>query len=100
VVIGCYLVGAGVTRFIEEAYRGEPLTPIVRGLHVYQWFAVAMYVGGLLLMLVRTPPAPVVDVAPAIGPAAAVGVLFFCVCGAAMSVDLPESKARFSRLSG
>ena len=32
--------------------------------------------------------------------AAALGVLFFVVCGAAMSVDLPDSRAPLSRLSG
>ena len=98
-VMGGYLVGAGTVRFIEEAYRGEPLTRIVAGLRIYQWFAVAMFVVGALVMLVPSAPAPAPDLAawPA---AAALGVLFFVVCGAAMSVDLPDSRAPLSRLSG
>ena len=92
-------MGAGTVRFIEEAYRGEPLTRIVAGLRIYQWFAVAMFVVGALVMLVPSAPAPAPDLAawPA---AAALGVLFFVVCGAAMSVDLPDSRAPLSRLSG
>lgn len=98
-VMGGYLIGAGVVRFIEEAHRGEPLTPIVRGLHVYQWFSVAMYVAGVLVLLVPTASAP--PLTSGAWPAAlAVGAVFFVVCGAALSVDLPESTARFSRLSG
>ena len=51
------------------------------------------------VMLVPSAPAPAPDLAawPA---AAALGVLFFVVCGAAMSVDLPDSRAPLSRLSG
>lgn len=98
-VMGGYLVGAGTIRFIEEAYRGEPLTRIVAGLRIYQWFAIGMFVVGALVMLVPGTPAPPITGAgwPA---AAAVGVLFFTLCGAAMSVDVPESTAPLSRLSG
>lgn len=81
------------------AYRGEPLTPIVQGLRLYQWFAVAMYAVGAVLPALSSAsaPAPVAGAWPA---AAAVGAVFFVVCGAAMSVDLPDSRVRFSRLSG
>ena len=82
------------------AYRGEPLTPIVRGLlRLYQWFAVAMYAVGAVLPAIPSASAPAF--VPSAWPAAlAVGVVFFVVCGAAMSVDLPDSRVRFSRLSG
>ncbi len=98
-IIGGYLVGAGAIRFVEEAYRGEPLTRIVAGLHVYQWFAVGLYVAGLLVLLVPAPATPPLT-GDAAGAAAALGAVFFVVCGVAMSVDAPESSARFSRLSG
>lgn len=99
VVMGGYLVGAGTIRFIEEAYRGEPLTPIVSGLRIYQWFAVAMVAVGALIVLIPSATCPPValDAWPL---ALAAGAVFFVVCGAALSVDLPESTARFSRLSG
>lgn len=98
-VIDGYLIGAGAIRFVEEAYRGEPLTRVVAGLRVYQWFAVGMFVAGVVALLVPSASAPPPD--PAAWPAAlGVGSAFFVICGAAMSVDLPDSRARFSRLSG
>ena len=96
---GLYLVLAGVVRFIEEGYRGEPCTKILAGLHVYQWFSVGMLVAGLLVMLIRSSNAPPLT-ASALLPALAIGLAFFAVCGFAMGVDFPESQRRFSRLSG
>jgi protein-S-isoprenylcysteine O-methyltransferase Ste14 len=98
-IMGGYLVGAGAIRFVEEAYRGEPLTRIVRGLRIYQWLAVGMHVTGLFVMLVPAPATPPLTW-DAAGAAAAIGAVFVVVCGAAMSIDAPESRTRFSRLSG
>jgi protein-S-isoprenylcysteine O-methyltransferase Ste14 len=98
-IAGLYLALAGVVRFIEEGFRGEPLTRIIGGLHIYQWFSVGMLVAGMLLMMLGSEPAPPVDVS-SLGPAAAIGLVFFVVCGFAMGVDFPDSKSRFSRLSG
>lgn len=98
-VMGGYLVGAGATRFVEEAYRGEPRTAVWRGLRSYQWFALAMVIAGLGVLLVPTPPCP--DRSPGDWPwALGIGAVFLVFCGAALSVDRPGSSARFSRLSG
>ena len=35
--------------FIEEAYRGEPQTPVVAGLRLYQWLAVGTVAFGAVL---------------------------------------------------
>jgi prolipoprotein diacylglyceryltransferase len=43
-ICGVYGIGNGVSRFVEEAYRGEPQTLIVRGLHLYQWIAMGSVV--------------------------------------------------------
>jgi phosphatidylglycerol:prolipoprotein diacylglycerol transferase len=94
-----YLVLAGLVRFVEEGYRGEPLTRVIAGLHSYQWFAVGMLIAGLLVMMADGPAAPSVT-ASALIPAFGVGLIFFVVCGFAMGVDFPESQRRFSRLSG
>jgi len=96
---GLYLVLAGLVRFVEEGYRGEPLTKVVAGLHIYQWFSVGMLVAGLLVMMVHSSAAPPLT-ASALAPALAIGVAFFLVCGFAMGVDFPDSQRRFSRLSG
>jgi hypothetical protein len=38
-IIGLSFIFNGLCRFVEEAYRGEPQTPIVLGLRIYQWLA-------------------------------------------------------------
>jgi phosphatidylglycerol:prolipoprotein diacylglycerol transferase len=96
---GLYLVLAGLVRFVEEGYRGEPMTKVVAGLHIYQWFSVGMLMAGLLVMMVHSQQAPSVT-ASALFPALAIGLAFFLVCGFAMGVDFPDSQRRFSRLSG
>ncbi len=96
---GLYLVLAAIVRFIEEGYRGEPLTKIVAGLHIYQWFSVGMVIAGLLVMMLDSPNTPPITTS-SLFPALGIGMMFFVVCGFAMSVDFPESQRRFSRLSG
>jgi phosphatidylglycerol:prolipoprotein diacylglycerol transferase len=72
---------------------------VIAGLHLYQWFAVAMVVVGLGMMMVPSAGAPPIE-GSSLVPAAIVGLVFFLVCGFAMGVDFPESQKRFSRLSG
>lgn len=99
IVIGLYLIGAGITRFIEEAYRGEPLTKIIRNLRIYQWFSVGMYFFGLIVMLF---PSGITSIPETLdyGTAFVTGVIFFLISSFAMSMDFPDSTRRYSRLSG
>ncbi len=96
-VAGLYLILNGLGRFVEEAYRGEPQTPIFARLRVYQWVALASVVGGALVTaLGKADPAPVI--AP--NAASVIAALVFgAVTGFALGVDFPESRARFSRLA-
>jgi prolipoprotein diacylglyceryltransferase len=94
---GVYLILSGIGRFVEEAYRGEPQTPILWGLRLYQWIAiVSVLLGAAITTLVRTPqtPAPILHLS---------SVLVALVCGIAAwfvsGVDFPESSRRFARLS-
>jgi protein-S-isoprenylcysteine O-methyltransferase Ste14 len=96
-VAGLYLVLNGVGRFVEESYRGEPQTPVVLGLRLYQWMAAAGVLSGIALsMLPGAPSAPAPDpsLAAALG-----GAAFGLVTGAALGVDFPESNRRFARLA-
>lgn len=98
VVAGLYLMSAGVLRFVEEAYRGEPQTLRTAGMPLYQWLALASFLGGMVVCLVPAAPASGFSM-PGIagwGWALAVGV----VCAAAMGMDFPKATWRFSRLSG
>jgi len=96
-VAGVYLVLNGLGRFVEEAYRGEPQTPIHARLRLYQWVALASVVGGALVTaLGRSDPAPPLD--PNLASVVA-GAFVGVVTWLALGVDFPDSKARFSRLA-
>ena len=95
-ICGVYGIGNGISRFIEEAYRGEPQTPIICGLRLYQWIAVGTVIVGALLTTVPSRSAQ------ALTPSLA-GLLwalaFALITGAAMGVDFPESKRPLARLT-
>ena len=95
-VAGAYLLLAGFVRFVEESYRGEPQTPIVGGLRLYQWLAIGLIAAGGMLTCVGWDgawPSARVDGALA-GVSVVVGLLHVF----AMGVDFPSSNRRFSRL--
>jgi prolipoprotein diacylglyceryltransferase len=97
-IAGLYLVLAGLARFAEEAYRGEPQTRCYLRLTEYQWYAiVSVVVGGIVMVL------PFGERAPAMGPNVWTVPLAVALGGFtafAMSTDFPGSNARFARLTG
>lgn len=98
VIAGGYLLLAGLSRFAEEAYRGEPQTATFAGLALYQWMAIGSLALGMVLMAL--PGAPL---QPWHAPGALLGAGALCwglVCAFAMSMDFPDSHRRFSRLTG
>jgi hypothetical protein len=96
---GAYLILAGLARFMEEAYRGEPQTIVKAGLPIYQHLSIASVLTGVGLTLLGGPkaPSPSSLADPALLAAAAVVGLVYWF---AMGVDFPESNRRFARLSG
>lgn len=95
-VAGSYLVLVGLGRFVEEHYRGEPQTAQIGGLRLYQWLAIAFFVGGAALMAVSGPAAPTPQALDSSAPGAL--ALVFLVTYVLYGVDVPGSKRRFSRL--
>lgn len=95
---GLYFMLAGLSRFVEEAYRGEPQTPRHAGLADYQWLSVGFV--GLAFVFWNIPssmvPVPVPDWrAGALMPGVLLGLVYaFC-----MSTDFPDSGKRFARLT-
>ena len=94
---GVYLLLNGLGRFCEEAYRGEPQTPIFARLRLYQWVAIGQVTAGAVLTTI-----PGGGQAPAAHPnlggtmvAAAFGFVYWFALG----VDFPSSRRRFSRLA-
>ena len=98
-ISGAYLILAGLARFVEEGYRGEPQTKRWLGLPMYQHLAVLTVFAGLSLTFLSgapaPPPSPLFDSSRLMAALATGGVYWF-----AMGVDFPDSRRRFARLSG
>lgn len=96
-LVGVYLIVSGGLRFIEEAYRGEPQTPIWKGLKLYQWLALAQCMTGIGFTFIPSAPTPAWTWPTTEGliAAAITGIL----AGFAMGVDFPTLKKRFSHLT-
>jgi hypothetical protein len=99
-VVAVFLVGNAAARFVEEAYRGEPQTPVYAGLKLYQWLALGQFLLGCLIALVGSGAAGL----PATGLAdwlliTAIALAFAAAASFAYSIDLPEGTARWSRLT-
>jgi hypothetical protein len=95
-ISGIYGIGNGLSRFAEEAYRGEPQTPFVFGLRLYQWLAIATVCAGATLTVFDSPGPPALHLTLS---QFALAAVFGCIGGAAMGVDFPESNATFARLT-
>jgi protein-S-isoprenylcysteine O-methyltransferase Ste14 len=97
-VAGAYLVLSSLARFVEEAYRGEPQTPTLGKLTLYQWLAVGGLIAGSLMTMVTSDPFAAQPAAPTVWVFVAAGALGLLTT-AAMGVDWPGSHKRFSRLA-
>ncbi len=95
-VAGSAFILAGLGRFVEEHFRGEPQTKMVGGLRVYQWLAMLSVIAGAAMMAVGNTPAPKPAMLSGSGwlAAALVGVITYVAYG----VDFPRLNARFARL--
>lgn len=97
-VISVYLILSSLARFVEETYRGEPQTPRLAGLNIYHWFSIVGLIVGTVFTMIPSeniafagfPTDPVIWAG-----AMAFGILVAFI----MSVDLPKSSRRFSRLT-
>lgn len=95
-IFGLYLILTGIGRFVEEAYRGEVQTPIIKGLRLYQWAAILSVFIGIIMTIIHVEAVTIIsDVGWETILSALIGGLFTFF---AMGVDFPYSNARFSRL--
>jgi protein-S-isoprenylcysteine O-methyltransferase Ste14 len=99
IITGTYLTLMGITRFVEEGYRGEAQTKIVLGMRVYQWFAVLSVLAGIFVSTINSSAQ--LQISGSIN-LTSLGTALICGLLAAfmMSMDFPKSNTRFSRLSG
>ncbi len=95
-IAGFYLLLTGFGRFVEEAFRGEPQTPVCGGLGLYQWTAIASVVAGAVLTCLGGAAAPAIHLRwQVLPPALLFGFLAFLTTG----VDFPGSRRRFGPLA-
>ncbi|MEO8653441.1 MAG: prolipoprotein diacylglyceryl transferase family protein [Ramlibacter sp.] len=97
VVVGMYLVLSSLSRFVEEQYRGEPQTAKWKGLAIYQWLAISLFVVGLATMALHSVPVSPHYWLGSTGMTLSVAVGLMAALF--MSVDFPGSSRRFSRLT-
>ncbi len=97
-LVGVYLILGGLARFVEEGYREEPQTPVIAGLHSYQWLAIlSVGIGTWVTTLPLATAA--IGFAPLSWTIVLGALTAAAVTAVAMGVDLPESNRRFSRLA-
>jgi len=95
-IFGLYLILTSIGRFVEEAYRGEIQTPIIKGLRLYQWTAILSVFIGIIMTTIHIDSLAIIsNVGWETILSAMIGGLFTTF---AMGVDFPYSNARFSRL--
>jgi prolipoprotein diacylglyceryltransferase len=95
-IFGIYLLLTGIGRFVEEAYRGEVQTPIIKGLRLYQWTAISTVIIGIVMTIIDVEPIVLNQGLEAQTYfAALLGGLFTLFV---MGIDFPNSNRRFSRL--
>jgi len=95
-IAGLYLILNGAGRFVEESYRGEPQTPVIGKLRLYQWNSIISIVVGACFTAI-TPGLATRE--PQFSIQSVLAALFFGVCTwFALGVDFPDSNKRFARL--
>lgn len=96
VIVGAYLILAGVGRFVEESRRGEPQTPVFARLRLYQWMAAGtVAAGAVATCLASSVPTP--SPQPSFA-ALGTAMVFAAATWFALGVDFPRSNRRFARL--
>ncbi|MFZ4621963.1 MAG: prolipoprotein diacylglyceryl transferase family protein [Bacteroidota bacterium] len=95
-IAGMYLILNGMGRFVEESFRGEPQTPILGKLRLYQLMAIFSVLSGIIFTMIKTDislPAAHFNWTSIL--AAGIFGLFTWF---ALGVDFPNSNKRFARL--
>ncbi len=96
-IIGLCFILNGLSRFVEESYRGEPQTPIVGQLRLYQWIAmIGIILGAVLTTIPYSVTSPGIQFS--------IEILIIAIVAALLGtfltgVDFPLSNKRFSRLT-
>ncbi|CAF4499917.1 unnamed protein product [Rotaria magnacalcarata] len=97
-ILSLYFILIGLSRFVEEAYRGELQTPIYYKLKIYQWTSIAFVVIGIIISILPFDDGASLKLiwnCEYLIPCILLGLFTAFAAG----MDFPESNSRFSRLS-
>ncbi|CAF3645336.1 unnamed protein product [Rotaria socialis] len=97
-ILSLYFILIGLSRFVEEAYRGEVQTPIYYKLKIYQWTSIVFVVIGIIISILPFDDGVSLKLiwnCEYLVPCILFGLFTAFVTG----MDFPESNSRFSRLS-
>ena len=95
-LMGLSFIFSGLSRFVEESYRGEPQTPILWKLRLYQWISVIFIFIGAFFTTISSPLSKSdFELSLTIVAFALFSGLVALFFG---GVDFPKSNKRFSRL--
>lgn len=97
IIAGLYLILTGLSRFVEEHYRGEPQTPIYYGLRLYQWLAILFVASGIIFTTIKYET--VKPVFSSLNLTILFALAFGFIAAFLMGMDFPFSNRRFSRLA-
>ena len=95
-IIGLYLILSGLARFVEEEYRGEPQTPVIGRLRLYQWVSIISVIAGATITTI--PYHPVATTVHFAWDILVYAIVSGLVAVFLTGVDFPGSNRRFSRL--
>jgi len=96
-VAGIYAILTGLGRFVEEEYRGEPQTPYIAGLRLYQWVAIGTVVVGAAVTALGSsdrPPSPSLNAQGVV-----LAFVFGLISACALGLDFPNSNRTLARLT-
>ena len=97
-IIGLYFILIGLSRFVEEAFRGEIQTPIYFQLTIYQWMSMIFVLLGVLVSML--PSTEIDHLHFQVRPEYLLPSLLFGFCTAfTVGIDFPDSNRLFSRLA-
>ena len=97
-IISLYMILIGLSRFVEETFRGEVQTPVYFNLKIYQWMSIIFVLSGIVITMIPMNDSTrlnfhcrLIYLIPSI--------LFGFFAAFVLGMDFPESKRRFSRLT-
>lgn len=96
-IVSLYFMLSGISRFVEEDYRGEIQTFIWNKLKIYQWLAIGSLLFGILFSMIPFPTTYLSLYWE--NEFLLVSLLFGLLAAFAMGMDFPFSNKRFSRLA-